>query len=148
MALSFACFSKALAGTYMKSSITQIERRFDLSSTHVGLIDGSFEMGTVYRLDLTSILLPLLLFDFTANNSLNVVFPLLPWFLFFGGRQLVVSCCGQPFRGQATSAQTHCCGLFPHGGRVLPHRPDAFLHGTVNADIASDILEVLQNVFL
>ncbi|KAF3705004.1 Solute carrier organic anion transporter family member 1C1 [Channa argus] len=42
--LSFAYFSKALTGTYMKSSITQIERRFDLSSTHVGLIDGSFEM--------------------------------------------------------------------------------------------------------
>ncbi|CAG5868043.1 unnamed protein product, partial [Menidia menidia] len=33
VALSFAYFSKALAGTYMKSSITQIERRFDLSST-------------------------------------------------------------------------------------------------------------------
>lgn len=45
VALSFACFSKALTGTYMKSSITQIERRFDLSSTHIGLIDGSFEMG-------------------------------------------------------------------------------------------------------
>ncbi|KAK5876813.1 hypothetical protein CesoFtcFv8_026128 [Champsocephalus esox] len=47
VALSFACFSKALTGTYMKSSITQIERRFDLSSTHVGLIDGSFEMGNL-----------------------------------------------------------------------------------------------------
>lgn len=46
IALSFAYFSKALTGTYMKSSITQIERRFDLSSTRVGLIDGSFEMGT------------------------------------------------------------------------------------------------------
>lgn len=29
----------------MKSTITQIERRFDLSSSVVGLIDGSFEMG-------------------------------------------------------------------------------------------------------
>ncbi len=29
----------------MKSAITQIERRFDLSSSVVGLIDGSFEMG-------------------------------------------------------------------------------------------------------
>ncbi|XP_068611581.1 solute carrier organic anion transporter family member 1C1 [Brachionichthys hirsutus] len=46
-ALSFAYFSKALTGTYMKSSITQIERRFDLSSTHIGLIDGSFEMGNL-----------------------------------------------------------------------------------------------------
>uniref|UniRef100_A0A672HLH6 Solute carrier organic anion transporter family member n=1 Tax=Salarias fasciatus TaxID=181472 RepID=A0A672HLH6_SALFA len=45
--LSFAYFSKALTGAYMKSSITQIERRFDLSSTHIGLIDGSFEMGNL-----------------------------------------------------------------------------------------------------
>lgn len=34
----------------MKSSITQIERHFDISSTHVGLIDGSFEMGNIYLL--------------------------------------------------------------------------------------------------
>ncbi|KAK9525553.1 hypothetical protein VZT92_016246 [Zoarces viviparus] len=54
MALSFACFSKALTGTYMKSSITQIERRFDLSSTHVGLIDGSFEMGNLLFLAVVS----------------------------------------------------------------------------------------------
>ncbi|KAM6984746.1 solute carrier organic anion transporter family member 1C1-like [Aplochiton taeniatus] len=47
MALSFAYFSKALAGTYMKSSITQIERRFDLSSSQIGVIDGSFEMGNL-----------------------------------------------------------------------------------------------------
>ncbi|XP_034529556.1 solute carrier organic anion transporter family member 1C1-like [Notolabrus celidotus] len=54
VALSFACFSKALTGTYMKSSITQIERRFDLSSTHVGLIDGSFEMGNLLFLAVVS----------------------------------------------------------------------------------------------
>uniref|UniRef100_A0A3Q0T6D9 Solute carrier organic anion transporter family member n=1 Tax=Amphilophus citrinellus TaxID=61819 RepID=A0A3Q0T6D9_AMPCI len=54
VALSFAYFSKALAGTYMKSSITQIERRFDLSSTHVGLIDGSFEMGNLLFLAVVS----------------------------------------------------------------------------------------------
>ncbi|KAM3587681.1 uncharacterized protein V6R79_011678 [Siganus canaliculatus] len=54
VALSFACFSKALAGTYMKSSITQIERRFDLSSTHIGLIDGSFEMGNLLFLAVVS----------------------------------------------------------------------------------------------
>ena len=45
MALAFAYFSKALAGSYMKSAITQIERRFELSTTHVGMVDGSFEMG-------------------------------------------------------------------------------------------------------
>lgn len=50
VALSFVYFSKALIGTYMKSSITQIERRFELSSSHVGLVDGSFEMGTIYFL--------------------------------------------------------------------------------------------------
>ncbi|XP_056311219.1 solute carrier organic anion transporter family member 1C1 [Danio aesculapii] len=46
-ALSFAYFSKTLCGTYMKSTITQIERRFDLSSSAVGFIDGSFEMGNL-----------------------------------------------------------------------------------------------------
>ncbi|MEQ2260725.1 hypothetical protein XENORESO_003285 [Xenotaenia resolanae] len=54
VALSFAYFSKALAGTYMKSSITQIERRFDLSSSHIGLIDGSFEMGNLLFLAVVS----------------------------------------------------------------------------------------------
>uniref|UniRef100_A0A8D0CWK4 Solute carrier organic anion transporter family member n=1 Tax=Sander lucioperca TaxID=283035 RepID=A0A8D0CWK4_SANLU len=54
VALSFASFSKALAGTYMKSSITQIERRFDLSSMHIGLIDGSFEMGNLLFLAVVS----------------------------------------------------------------------------------------------
>uniref|UniRef100_A0A8C7XN65 Solute carrier organic anion transporter family member n=1 Tax=Oryzias sinensis TaxID=183150 RepID=A0A8C7XN65_9TELE len=54
VALSFSYFSKALTGTYMKSSITQIERRFDLSSTHIGLIDGSFEMGNLLFLAVVS----------------------------------------------------------------------------------------------
>lgn len=47
-ALSFAYISKALAGVLMKSSITQIERRFDISSSLAGLIDGGFEIGNVY----------------------------------------------------------------------------------------------------
>ncbi|XP_073477503.1 solute carrier organic anion transporter family member 1C1-like isoform X1 [Aquarana catesbeiana] len=46
-ALSFTYFAKAFSGIYMKSSITQIERRFDLSSSTVGIVDGSFEMGNV-----------------------------------------------------------------------------------------------------
>uniref|UniRef100_A0A667ZKL2 Solute carrier organic anion transporter family member n=1 Tax=Myripristis murdjan TaxID=586833 RepID=A0A667ZKL2_9TELE len=54
LALSFAYFSKALAGTYMKSSITQIERRFDLSSSLTGLIDGGFEMGNLLFLAVVS----------------------------------------------------------------------------------------------
>uniref|UniRef100_A0A8C6NL93 Solute carrier organic anion transporter family member n=1 Tax=Nothobranchius furzeri TaxID=105023 RepID=A0A8C6NL93_NOTFU len=54
VALSFAYFSKALTGTYMKSSLTQIERRFDLSSSHIGLIDGSFEMGNLLFLAVVS----------------------------------------------------------------------------------------------
>uniref|UniRef100_A0A8C4RIH4 Solute carrier organic anion transporter family member n=1 Tax=Erpetoichthys calabaricus TaxID=27687 RepID=A0A8C4RIH4_ERPCA len=47
MALSFAYFAKALSGSYMKSSLTQIERRFDLSSFKVGLVDGGFEIGNL-----------------------------------------------------------------------------------------------------
>ncbi|XP_043092168.1 solute carrier organic anion transporter family member 1C1 isoform X1 [Puntigrus tetrazona] len=54
VALSFAYFSKTLCGTYMKSAITQIERRFDLSSSVVGLIDGSFEMGNLLFLAVVS----------------------------------------------------------------------------------------------
>ncbi|KFR01909.1 Solute carrier organic anion transporter family member 1C1, partial [Opisthocomus hoazin] len=46
-ALSFTYLSKTLSGTNMKSSITQIERRFDLTSSTVGFIDGSFEMGNL-----------------------------------------------------------------------------------------------------
>nr|XP_044995462.1 solute carrier organic anion transporter family member 1C1 isoform X3 [Jaculus jaculus] len=46
-ALSFVYFSKALSEGYLKSTITQIERRFDISSSLVGVIDGSFEIGNL-----------------------------------------------------------------------------------------------------
>ncbi|XP_010899061.2 solute carrier organic anion transporter family member 1C1 [Esox lucius] len=45
--LSFVYFAKAFGGSYMKSSITQIERRFDIPSSLIGVIDGSFEMGNL-----------------------------------------------------------------------------------------------------
>ncbi|XP_071752097.2 solute carrier organic anion transporter family, member 1D1 [Centroberyx gerrardi] len=45
--LSFVYFAKAFGGAYMKSSITQIERRFDIPSSLIGVIDGSFEMGNL-----------------------------------------------------------------------------------------------------
>ncbi|XP_062374740.1 solute carrier organic anion transporter family member 1C1 [Sardina pilchardus] len=47
VALSFAYFAKALSGSYMKSTITQLERRFDIPSYLVGVIDGSFEIGNL-----------------------------------------------------------------------------------------------------
>lgn len=47
-ALSFAYFAKALSGSYMKSTITQLERRFDIPSYLIGIIDGSFEIGTCF----------------------------------------------------------------------------------------------------
>ncbi|ELK23149.1 Solute carrier organic anion transporter family member 1C1 [Myotis davidii] len=43
-ALSFVYFAKALAEGYLKSTITQIERRFEIPSSLVGVIDGSFEI--------------------------------------------------------------------------------------------------------
>ncbi|XP_051011645.1 solute carrier organic anion transporter family member 1B3, partial [Acomys russatus] len=46
-ALSYSYICKALGGICMKSSITQIERRFDISSSTAGLIDGSFEIGNL-----------------------------------------------------------------------------------------------------
>lgn len=45
MALAFSFFAKGFSGSYLKSMITQIERRFEISSSIVGLIDGSFEIG-------------------------------------------------------------------------------------------------------
>ncbi|XP_065125388.2 solute carrier organic anion transporter family member 1C1 isoform X1 [Paramisgurnus dabryanus] len=54
IALSFVYFSKALCGAYMKSTITQIERRFDLASSVVGIIDGGFEMGNLLFMALVS----------------------------------------------------------------------------------------------
>ncbi|XP_006889196.1 PREDICTED: solute carrier organic anion transporter family member 1B1 [Elephantulus edwardii] len=47
IALSFSFIAKTLAGSIMKTSITQIERRFDISSSVAGLIDGSFEIGNL-----------------------------------------------------------------------------------------------------
>uniref|UniRef100_G3Q5Q6 Solute carrier organic anion transporter family member n=1 Tax=Gasterosteus aculeatus aculeatus TaxID=481459 RepID=G3Q5Q6_GASAC len=47
VSLAFVYFSKAFGGSYMKSSITQIERRFDIPSSLIGVIDGSFEMGNL-----------------------------------------------------------------------------------------------------
>ncbi|XP_023825073.1 solute carrier organic anion transporter family member 1C1 isoform X2 [Salvelinus sp. IW2-2015] len=47
VSLSFVYFAKAFGGSYMKSSITQIERRFDIPSSLIGVIDGSFEIGNL-----------------------------------------------------------------------------------------------------
>ncbi|XP_068442809.1 solute carrier organic anion transporter family member 1C1-like [Clinocottus analis] len=47
VSLASVYFSKAFGGAYMKSSITQIERRFDIPSSLIGVIDGSFEMGNL-----------------------------------------------------------------------------------------------------
>ncbi|XP_043824763.1 solute carrier organic anion transporter family member 1C1 isoform X5 [Dromiciops gliroides] len=46
-ALSFVYFSKALSEGYLKSTITQIERRFEIPTSLVGVIDGSFEIGNL-----------------------------------------------------------------------------------------------------
>lgn len=47
VALSFSFICKALGGVIMKSSITQIERRFDIPSSLAGVIDGGFEIGNL-----------------------------------------------------------------------------------------------------
>ncbi|KAM9705333.1 solute carrier organic anion transporter family, member 1D1 [Menidia menidia] len=47
VSLAFVYFAKAFCGAYLKSSITQIERRFDIPSSLIGVIDGSFEMGNL-----------------------------------------------------------------------------------------------------
>ncbi|XP_060240390.1 solute carrier organic anion transporter family member 1A5-like isoform X2 [Meriones unguiculatus] len=47
LALTCAYISKGLSGAYMNSMLTQIERRFSLPTSIVGVISGSFEMGNL-----------------------------------------------------------------------------------------------------
>ncbi|XP_045220765.2 solute carrier organic anion transporter family member 1B1 isoform X1 [Macaca fascicularis] len=46
-ALALSFIAKALGAVVMKSSIIHIERRFEISSSLVGFIDGSFEIGNL-----------------------------------------------------------------------------------------------------
>uniref|UniRef100_A0A8C3NJ89 Solute carrier organic anion transporter family member n=1 Tax=Geospiza parvula TaxID=87175 RepID=A0A8C3NJ89_GEOPR len=57
-ALAFSFFAKGLSGSYMKSMSSQIERRFEISSSIVGIIDGSFEIGNLMVMVLVSYLGP------------------------------------------------------------------------------------------
>ncbi|XP_076153252.1 solute carrier organic anion transporter family member 1C1-like [Alosa pseudoharengus] len=52
--LALCYFSKSLSGSYTKSTITQIERRFEIPSSTVGIIDGSFEMGNLLVITMVS----------------------------------------------------------------------------------------------
>ncbi|XP_052576379.1 solute carrier organic anion transporter family member 1A5-like isoform X1 [Peromyscus californicus insignis] len=45
--LTMAYVAKSLSGTYMNSMLTHIERQFDISTSVVGLINGSFEIGNL-----------------------------------------------------------------------------------------------------
>ena len=70
-ALSFAYFAKALSGSYMKSTITQLERRFDIPSYLIGIIDGSFEIGEFPKVQFVcvSLLCDVFLLHLDANAS-------------------------------------------------------------------------------
>uniref|UniRef100_A0A672TJB9 Solute carrier organic anion transporter family member n=1 Tax=Strigops habroptila TaxID=2489341 RepID=A0A672TJB9_STRHB len=57
-ALAFSFFAKGFSGSYMKSMSSQIERRFEISSSIVGIIDGSFEIGNLMVIVLVSYLGP------------------------------------------------------------------------------------------
>uniref|UniRef100_A0A8C8SV84 Solute carrier organic anion transporter family member n=1 Tax=Pelusios castaneus TaxID=367368 RepID=A0A8C8SV84_9SAUR len=58
VALAFSFFAKGFSGSYMKSMSTQIERRFEITSSVVGFIDGSFEIGNLMVMILVSYLGP------------------------------------------------------------------------------------------
>ncbi|XP_040511916.1 solute carrier organic anion transporter family member 1C1 isoform X1 [Gallus gallus] len=57
-ALAFSFFAKGFSGSYMKSMSSQIERRFEISSSIFGIIDGSFELGNLMVMVLVSYLGP------------------------------------------------------------------------------------------
>ncbi|KAM8981960.1 solute carrier organic anion transporter family member 1B3-like isoform X3 [Sarcophilus harrisii] len=54
IALICCLFCKALMATFLKSSITHIERRFGITTSKAGLIDGSFEIGNLLLITLVS----------------------------------------------------------------------------------------------
>lgn len=47
LALTWAYVSKSLSGIYMNTMLTQIERQFDIPTSIVGFINGSFEIGNL-----------------------------------------------------------------------------------------------------
>ncbi|KAM4820443.1 solute carrier organic anion transporter family member 1B3-like isoform 2-T4 [Thomomys bottae] len=47
-ALGFSFICKTLGGVLMKSSLTQIEKRFEISSSTSGLLDGGFDLGNLF----------------------------------------------------------------------------------------------------
>lgn len=48
VALTGAYLSKSLSGVYMNSMLTQIERQFNIPTSLVGFISGSFEIGELF----------------------------------------------------------------------------------------------------
>ncbi|CAH2278559.1 solute carrier organic anion transporter family member 1A2 [Pelobates cultripes] len=54
LALSYSYVTKSLALSYSRSMITQIERRFNIPSSLVGVIDGSFDIGNLLVIALVS----------------------------------------------------------------------------------------------
>uniref|UniRef100_A0AAY4BEX9 Kazal-like domain-containing protein n=1 Tax=Denticeps clupeoides TaxID=299321 RepID=A0AAY4BEX9_9TELE len=83
VALSFVYFAKAFQGSYMKSSVTQIERRFDIPSTFIGVIDGSFEIGKIACIHVAHELIsPILWMDRMQFNK-KLLYILLFFFYFY-----------------------------------------------------------------
>ncbi|XP_066489875.1 solute carrier organic anion transporter family member 1A2 [Tiliqua scincoides] len=56
LTLSFAYLAKTMSGAYMNSMLTQIERRFNIPASLVGVINGSFEMGNLLLIAFVSYL--------------------------------------------------------------------------------------------
>ncbi|XP_048357462.1 solute carrier organic anion transporter family member 1A2-like [Sphaerodactylus townsendi] len=56
LALFFAYMSKTMSGAYVNSMLTQIERRFNIPTSLVGVISGSFEMGNLLLIAFVSYL--------------------------------------------------------------------------------------------
>ncbi|XP_066489876.1 solute carrier organic anion transporter family member 1A2-like [Tiliqua scincoides] len=56
LALFFAYLAKTMSGAYMSSILTQIERRFNIPASLVGVISGSFEMGNLLLMTFVSYL--------------------------------------------------------------------------------------------
>ncbi|EPQ09782.1 Solute carrier organic anion transporter family member 1A2 [Myotis brandtii] len=72
LAITCAFISKTLSGSYMNSMLTQIERQFNIPTSLVGFINGSFEIGFVETGAIIGPLFGLLLASFCANVYVDI----------------------------------------------------------------------------
>ncbi|XP_012675931.2 solute carrier organic anion transporter family member 1C1-like [Clupea harengus] len=124
--LALCYFSKSLTGSYTKSTITQVERRFEIPSSTVGIIDGSFEMGNLLVITMVSYFgakfhRPRIIGTGALLMSLGTFLMALPHFLM--GRYNYETAAGRTFTSDANSTFSSPCSSASSQGTLQQPAP-------------------------